>query len=111
MDVNPAIFICVLSGVIYMITGWIMLKYPPKKINDFYGHRTKLSKKSQKHWDFAQKESAKNVKISGYYTLLCTAPFILLEFEQSHLWVSVILVTVFPIMSIFKTEKAIKRTF
>jgi hypothetical protein len=40
------VFIAILCGVIYIITAWIFMRYPPKKINDFYGYRTARSKKS-----------------------------------------------------------------
>lgn len=34
--------------------GKVLEKNPTKKINDFYGYRTKRSRKSQKAWDYAQ---------------------------------------------------------
>lgn len=34
--------------------GKVLEKNPPKDINDFYGYRTKRSRKSQKAWDYAQ---------------------------------------------------------
>lgn len=111
MEVNGAILSCGLCGIIYILTAWIMLKYPPKKINDFYGYRTSRSKKSQAHWDFAQKESAKHLTQCGYYCLLCCVPFMLLDFKTSHVWVAIIIVTLLPFLSIYQTEKALKDKF
>lgn len=111
MYINPAILTCGLCGLIYLLSGWILLHYPPKKINDFYGYRTSRSKISQEHWDFAQKESAKHIKQAGYYCLLFCAPFILLDYKIAHLWVAIIFATLIPFVSIFQTEKALKSKF
>lgn len=111
MNFNPALIISALSGVIYVITGWLMQRYPPKKINDLYGYRTKRSKKSQKHWEFAQIESAKHLKQAGYYCLLSCAPYMLLEFDVSHIWIAMSFVTLIPFISIIQTEKALKNRF
>ncbi|MCR9183073.1 MAG: SdpI family protein [Flavobacteriaceae bacterium] len=46
-------------GFISIITGFILLKFPPKNINFLYGYRTKSSMKSKERWDFAQSYSAK----------------------------------------------------
>lgn len=111
MEINPAILTFGLCGIIFIITGWIMQKYPPKKINDFYGYRTSRSKKSQEHWDFAQKESAKYIIQVGYYTLLCCAPFFLIEFQKTHIWIAIVLVSLLPFIAILQTEKALKEKF
>lgn len=57
--VNP-IFLGLLStGFLFIIAGFILFKNPPKKINWFYGYRTKTSMKNQKLWDLAQIYAAK----------------------------------------------------
>jgi uncharacterized membrane protein len=111
MLLDPPILICLLCGIIYIITGALGLRYPPKKINDFYGYRTSRSKKSQAHWDFAQKESSKYIIQSGYYCLLTCVPFILFESGKTGIWIAIILTTLYPFVSIFQTEKALKKTF
>lgn len=108
---NPAILVCVLCGVIYLITGMLMKRFPPKKINDFYGYRTTRSKKSQAHWDFAQLESSKYIIQTAYYCLLISIPFFFLEHKASHIWIAIIVVTILPFISIIQTEKALKKTF
>ena len=108
---NPPIFVCVLCGLIYIVTGRIVFRYPPKKINDFYGYRTSRSKKSQAHWDFAQKESSKYIIQSGYYCLLTCVPFILYESGKVEIWIAIILTTLYPFISLFQTEKALKKKF
>ena len=108
---NPPILVCVLCGLIYIITGQLVLRYPPKKINDFYGYRTARSKRSQEHWDFAQKESSKYIIQSGYYCLLTCVPFILFETGKAAVWIAIILATLYPFISIIQTEKALKKKF
>ena len=41
-------------GPLLSISGYILVKKPPKKINHFYGYRTKASMKSKEIWDYAQ---------------------------------------------------------
>lgn len=111
MLLNPPILVCVLCGVIYIVTGWIVLRYPPKKINDFYGYRTSRSKKSQAHWDFAQKESSKYIIQSGYYSLLTCIPFLVLDIDDSGVWIAIVMVTLYPFLSLIQTEIALKKKF
>ena len=47
-----------LIGIIILVVGWIMVKYPPKKINYLYGYRTESSMKNQQTWDEANRFSA-----------------------------------------------------
>lgn len=111
MEINPPVLVCVLCGLIYIITGQIVLRYPPKKINDFYGYRTSRSKKSQAHWDYAQKESSKYIIQSGYYCLLTCALFLLFETGKAGIWIAIILTTLYPFISVIQTEKALKKNF
>ncbi len=111
MEINSPVLVCVLCGLIYIITGQLVLRYPPKKINDFYGYRTSRSKKSQAHWDYAQKESSKYIIQSGYYCLLTCALFILFETGKAGIWIAIILTTLYPFISVIQTEKALKKKF
>ena len=111
MEINPPVLVCVLCWLIYIITGLVVLRYPPKKINDFYGYRTSRSKKSQAHWDYAQKESSKYIIQSGYYCLLTCALFILFETGKAGIWIAIILTTLYPFISVIQTEKALKKKF
>jgi len=44
---NPLFLIPSTSGLIFILAGFIMLKFPPKKINSLYGYRTSSSMKNQ----------------------------------------------------------------
>ena len=111
MLVDSPIFVCILCGLIYIIAGQLTLRYPPKKINDFYGYRTPRSKKSQAHWGFAQKTSSEYLIQSGYYCLLTCVPFLLLETGKLGVWIAIILTILYPVISILQTEKALKKKF
>ena len=52
-------------GIIFIIVGLLMYKFPPKSINSLYGYRTASSMQSQTKWDFAQKYSAKLMSLIG----------------------------------------------
>lgn len=58
---NPLFLIPMLTGIVFVIAGYILLRNPPKEINNLYGYRTKRSMANQKVWDFAQIYSAKEM--------------------------------------------------
>jgi uncharacterized membrane protein len=70
MAENPLFFIPTSSGLIFIIAGIILLKFPPKKINGIYGYRTSSSMKTQLRWDFAQIYSSKETIKLGFLLAL-----------------------------------------
>lgn len=68
---NNALFVIpILMGTFFLIIGFIMLKFPGKKINSSYGYRTSRSMKNQQTWDFAQLYSAKETIKIGIILML-----------------------------------------
>ena len=63
---NPLVLILCISGLIFLLAGFIQQRFPPKKINHLYGYRTSNSMKSQESWDFAQEYSAKKNDENGH---------------------------------------------
>ena len=55
----------VLFGMLFLISGWLMKKHPPKGRNALYGYRTPASMKSQARWDFAQGLAASSLMRLG----------------------------------------------
>ena len=55
------------TGLIFYVAGYIQFKYPTKKINHFYGYRTKTPIRSQEIWIFLQTLSAKKIQQLGIY--------------------------------------------
>jgi uncharacterized membrane protein len=106
-----------LIPLVMMISGWMMWKHCPKRINWFYGYRTALSMKNMDTWRFAHDYCGKSWLKMGLIMLL---PSILLSIPFYHTSVARIgilglvvnavqLVVLF--VSVYRTERALKRTF
>lgn len=109
---NPLFLIPFLSGFVFFIAGIIMMKYPPKKINSFYGYRTPKSMKSQEQWDFAQKFSSKlMVKYGIGLCLLSLLAFFLKISEGAAIGISLGFLILLAITLIIQVEKALKNNF
>ena len=61
--IYPLPSILFLSGGIFYLAALVLSKFPLKKINYFYGYRTKASMKSQESWNFSQKLHIKKNEI------------------------------------------------
>lgn len=107
---NNLFLIPVCSGVVFILAGWVMLKFPSKKINSLYGYRTINSMKSQEHWDFAQNYSSKEMRRLG--SLLLLSGLIGLVYQPSENIATIMglgLLIFMVIMLMYRVEKAIKR--
>lgn len=106
------VIIPAMSGLIFMATGLLMYKFPPKKINHLYAYRTKNSMKDQAHWDFAQKYSAvEMMKLGGLLALIgLLAIFIPLP-NQFGMAIGLGLMILMVIVLFIRVEQALKRTF
>lgn len=58
------------TGLIFILAGWILRKFPPKNRNYLVGYRTASSMKSQERWDFAQAYSARAMARLGMVLVL-----------------------------------------
>lgn len=102
-----------LTGLVLLVVGYLVKYKPPKKINKFYGYRTKRSMQSQEAWDFAQPLSAKAVIYAGYILMICGFLCLLLEPIREEIMAVfftslVLVVTLGPILWI---ERELKRKF
>ncbi len=109
---NPLFKICSLVGLIFIVAGFVMFHFPPKKINFLYGYRTISSMKNQERWNFAQKFSAKEMmKLGTFLTLISLLAFIT-NFDNSINLVIALSLTLTGIAILFiNVEKAIKAKF
>ncbi len=108
---NSFTIIVFLCGLTFLIAGFVMTKYPPKKINQLYGYRTKAAMKSQQSWDFAQKRSSHDLKLFGFGMMIFSIGGMFLPFGKWG-WVFA-LITIFVFIGImyFNTENALKNQF
>ena len=106
---SPFTYIITTNGFLFLLSI-IFLKFPPNKINNWYGYRTHKTMLNQKIWDFANKIFTKNLIIySGISFLggLLLANLVNTEFT----WQPMALVFLSVIVSIIKTEKSINESF
>lgn len=54
------------QGVLLILFGVAYATYPPKKINYFYGYRTKRTMSNQTIWDYANKIGARMITQVGF---------------------------------------------
>jgi len=102
-----------ITGIVFIIVSLILMKFPPKKINQIYGYRTSNSMKTQERWDFAQIYSAKiMLKCGVAITIISIFGVFIEDTPSSYLSVLAIVVLLIPVaIMFFKTESAIKRKF
>ncbi|TDP60040.1 SdpI family protein [Flavobacterium dankookense] len=105
-------FMPFLIGIVFFITAFITLRFPPKKINDFYGYRTGNSMRNQQVWNFSQKYSS--IKMLQSALFLVAISFLGMVFhpdEKVQLIVGIGLSILVCVYIFYTTEKAIKKNF
>lgn len=110
---KPLFVLNFLTGFIFIIAAIIQIKFPPKKINSFYGYRTKRSMASQEAWDYAQTFSSKLMLRFG--AGLCLLSLLLKDIklpkiEYELVAATSIIILVVVIMLVI-TEKELKKRF
>ena len=111
-------FFCnLLVPVIQIVAGKMMWKSSPGKINKVYGYRTKRSMKNMDTWEFAHEHCGRVWWRVGWVTLivsiLAQLPFMHSSEDVSGVVAGVIstLQVCILVLSIFPTERALKKTF
>ena len=87
MNIDFWIFMLVcalITPVIMVITGIVLIKHPPKEINDLYGYHTKRSTKSSEAWKFANEYLGRLWLIAGLIMLPLSAAVMLLFFDSDE---------------------------
>lgn len=109
---NPWLIILVITGAVNMVAGFILWKFPPRKINWLYGYRTARSMKSQESWDFAQPYAGKELIRQGVLMSLIGLPGPWLPLKPvmaAFLSIPVMLALLGVLL--YRTEKALKERF
>lgn len=108
----PLFLIPSTSGLIFMLAGFIMLKFPPKNINSLYGYRTSSSMKNQERWDFSQKYSAiEMIKLAAILTLSSVIGLIYNPDSELGMFLGLGLMILMVVILLIRVEKAIKNKF
>jgi len=109
---NPLINITFFGGLILILAGLIMYKFPPKNINSLYGYRTSRSMENQKKWDFAQNYSTKEMMKLGFLLLISSLISKVTNFDNlTNMFIGLGLMILSVIILFLRVEKAIKIKF
>lgn len=109
---NPLFLVPSSSGLIFMFAGFVMLKFPPKKINGFYGYRTSSSMKNQERWDFSQKYASNEmIKLGALLTLSSIIGLIYKPDGKIGMFIGLGLMILMVVILLIRVEKAIKDKF
>jgi len=109
---NPLFLIPAMTGLIFVMAGIIMLKFPPKDINSLYGYRTKRSMQNKERWTFAQKYSAiEMTKLGGLLTLIGLIGFFFKPTGKTGMLMGLGLMIIMVIILFLRVENAIKKRF
>ena len=97
--------------------GLLLMKNPPKKINSYYGYRTRRSVRSQETWDFAHYYFGKLWLVCGLVSLPFSLVPLCLVLGKSEQVISVAglivlgIQTLLLLVTILLTERALKKNF
>jgi len=98
------------QGILFLSLAYYYLKKPPKKINHFYGYRTRRSMTNQEIWDFANLQSARSFWRVAITTATTGVIFLLFDISFKVLiQVGVLLIGLG--ISVWHTEKQIDKYF
>ena len=93
-----------------LLLGWLLKKYPPKKINHLYGYRTQRSMKNQATWEAANTYSSLVFfKVSLYSFFIPVALYFL--YPQQNVLFTIITNTLLLLYVLYATENHLKASF
>lgn len=96
--------------IFMLIISFIYFKYPPKKINYFYGYRTKRSMKNNENWSFANNYAAKLLINFSVYSFFIP-PFLYFLYPKNNFLITIIIHSALILSVLYFTEKQLKRKF
>ena len=100
------------TGIVFILAGYIMVKFPPKKINPLYGDRTTRSMKNQERWDFSQKYSAiEMIKLGAILALCSLIGLVYTPGVNTGMFISLGLLLTMVLLLFIRVERAIKHKF
>ena len=113
MDFSNLIFLVMgLTGAIVWTAGYFFARYPPKKINFWYGYRTSTSMRNPEIWTFAQTYAAQEMQNTG--KILSAIGLVARIFEIEFSWdigFALFMTTILPLFMIAKIERVLQQKF
>ena len=106
----PLTIIGGICGIVFIILGIWLSKFPPKEINNWFGYRTTQSRKSSKHWQVAQIYAGKLTLVIGcVYIFIGLIPlFFQLTYEIQQL-IAISSIAIGVLSLILFTERKLKK--
>jgi uncharacterized membrane protein len=99
-------------SIVFVLAGFLMMKFPPKKINPLYGYRTARSMKSTEAWNYAQRVSARRMLLCGLAGMLIFIIISVLKFDEGIHGISMIATLVITIFyTFYSVERDLKEKF
>ena len=93
-----------------LILSYILMKFPPKKINSLYGYRTRRSMSNDKLWTVANHFSAKAMVKMSWYSFL--VPAIMYLIAPNYNFITTVIVNTLLILSVYlQTESYLNKKF
>lgn len=93
-----------------LLLGWLLKKFPPKKINHLYGYRTQRSMKNQATWEAAHKHSSLAFfKVSLYSFFIPVVLYFLCP--QLNVLITIVTNILLLLYVLYATEKHLKTRF
>lgn len=109
---NEALFFGLLTGGIFLFTGFFLFIFPPKNINGLYGYRSSFSMKSQEIWDYAQKHAGKQMMKAGLILIVVGGLFYLLQLPSELAVIfELIALLVVVILMLYFVDKKLRKEF
>lgn len=110
MSVETNFYLAIGYCIFMLLLSWVTKRFPPKKINHFYGYRTARSMKNQDTWETGNVFSS---KLMIRYSLYCFfAPPVLYVLMPKYNFVVTVVVHTLTLIFLFRnTENYLKETF
>ena len=100
-----------LTGPLTLLLGLIVQRKPPRYNNPAYGYRTRQSKQSAAHWDYAHQVIGRLMIAFGLIIIGIQAIMVwFMGWEQTFL-ISLFIMLFFLILGVILTEDQLKRRF
>ncbi len=111
-NLNTLFQITCLLGLIFIIAGLLLYKFPPKKINPLFGYRTRQSMGSIEKWNFAQFYSSILMMKSGLFLIgIAFLSLCITISETISVIIGIVCLLAITIYLFVKTEKKLKQKF